>query len=254
MTQETVEVKISDYYYNKEYINNALNALQPGIKSIALQSTNNKTKTYRITLTDNTYFDFNVVDGSDGATGPKGDTGATGPQGPKGDTGDTGPQGPKGDTGAKGATGATGPQGPKGDTGDTGPQGPKGDTGTKGDTGATGPQGPKGDTGATGAQGPKGDTGATGPQGATGKGITNIQKTSTSGLVDTYTITYSDNTTSTFTVTNGADGADGDDANIDLSDYVTVTYLEQVLDDYATSTQLQALADLIGDIEEDMNS
>ena len=42
------------------------------------------------------------------------------------------------------------------------------------------------------------------PQGATGKGITSITKTGTSGLVDTYTITYSDNTTSTFTVTNGA--------------------------------------------------
>jgi len=36
-----------------------------------------------------------------------------------------------------------------------------------------------------------------------GKSITNIAKTSTSGLEDTYTITYNDNTTSTFTVTNG---------------------------------------------------
>lgn len=36
-----------------------------------------------------------------------------------------------------------------------------------------------------------------------GKGITSITKTSTSGLVDTYTITYSDNTTYTYTVTNG---------------------------------------------------
>ena len=44
--------------------------------------------------------------------------------------------------------------------------------------------------------------------GAAGKGITNISKTGTSGLVDTYTITYTDNTTSTFTVTNGASGAD----------------------------------------------
>ncbi len=40
----------------------------------------------------------------------------------------------------------------------------------------------------------------------TGKVITNISKT-TSGLVDTYTITYSDNTTYQFTVTNGADGS-----------------------------------------------
>lgn len=41
------------------------------------------------------------------------------------------------------------------------------------------------------------------------KGVVSIAKTSTSGLNDTYTITYSDNTTSTFTVTNGEDGEDG---------------------------------------------
>lgn len=55
----------------------------------------------------------------------------------------------------------------------------------------------------------KGDTGSTGPQGetgATGNGIASITKTSTSGLVDTYTITYTDGTTSTFEVTNGEDG------------------------------------------------
>jgi hypothetical protein len=44
--------------------------------------------------------------------------------------------------------------------------------------------------------------------GAAGKGISNITKTGTSGLVDTYTITYTDATTSTFTVTNGSSGAD----------------------------------------------
>lgn len=36
-----------------------------------------------------------------------------------------------------------------------------------------------------------------------GKGITSIAKTSTNGLVDTYTITYNDGTTSTYTVKNG---------------------------------------------------
>lgn len=36
-----------------------------------------------------------------------------------------------------------------------------------------------------------------------GKGIASITKTATSGLVDTYTITYSDGYTTTFTVTNG---------------------------------------------------
>lgn len=69
--------------------------------------------------------------------------------------------------------------------------------GAKGDTGATGPQGPKGDTG---------DTGPTGPTGATGNGIQSIAKTGTSGLVDTYTITFTNGTTTTFTVTNGQDG------------------------------------------------
>lgn len=41
-------------------------------------------------------------------------------------------------------------------------------------------------------------------------GIQSIAKTSTAGLVDTYTITYSDASTSTFTVTNGAKGDTGD--------------------------------------------
>ena len=36
-----------------------------------------------------------------------------------------------------------------------------------------------------------------------GKGISSISKTSTSGLVDTYTITLTDGTKSTVTVTNG---------------------------------------------------
>lgn len=42
--------------------------------------------------------------------------------------------------------------------------------------------------------------------GKDGRGIVSITLTGTSGLVDTYTITYTDNTTSTFTVTNGEDG------------------------------------------------
>lgn len=40
-------------------------------------------------------------------------------------------------------------------------------------------------------------------------GIQNIEKTGTSGIVDTYTITYADESTSTFTVTNGAKGDTG---------------------------------------------
>lgn len=47
-------------------------------------------------------------------------------------------------------------------------------------------------------------------KGQAGQSIKGIKKTSTSGLVDTYTITYNDGTTSTFTVTNGAKGDKGD--------------------------------------------
>ena len=43
-----------------------------------------------------------------------------------------------------------------------------------------------------------------------GKGISGVAKTGTVGLVDTYTITYSDGATTTFNVTNGAKGDKGD--------------------------------------------
>ena len=51
-------------------------------------------------------------------------------------------------------------------------------------------------------KGTKGDTGATGQTGATGNGISSVTKTSTSSNVDTYTITYTNGTTTTFDVTN----------------------------------------------------
>lgn len=56
-----------------------------------------------------------------------------------------------------------------------------------------------------------------GEAGDDGNGIVSIAKTATSGLVDTYTITYSNGTTSTFDVTNGADGTDGNDGNDGVS-------------------------------------
>ncbi len=45
--------------------------------------------------------------------------------------------------------------------------------------------------------------------GVDGRGIISIEITNTEGLVDTYTITYTDYTTSTFTVTNGEQGIQG---------------------------------------------
>lgn len=43
-----------------------------------------------------------------------------------------------------------------------------------------------------------------------GKGIVSVTKTNTDGLIDTYTILFNDDTTSTFTITNGAKGDKGD--------------------------------------------
>ncbi|MEB5681826.1 YadA-like family protein [Enterobacter hormaechei] len=131
------------------------------------------------------------INGTDGAKGEKGDTGATGAKGDKGDTGATGAKGDKGDTGATGA---------KGDKGDTGATGAKGD---KGDTGATGAKGDKGDTGVTGAKGEKGDAGATGMKGD--KGDTGAQ-----GIAGR----------------NGRDGADGHNGK----DGVTTTVTQRQLD------------------------
>ena len=49
---------------------------------------------------------------------------------------------------------------------------------------------------------------AQGVQGETGNGISSIKLTNTDGLVDTYTIYFTDGTTTTFTVTNGKDSND----------------------------------------------
>lgn len=70
---------------------------------------------------------------------------------------------------------------------------------------------------------PKGDKGDTGNTGATGNGIATISKTGSSGLVDTYTVTYTNGQTSTFTVTNGEDGEDGNAATISVGGTTTGT-------------------------------
>lgn len=75
-------------------------------------------------------------------------------------------------------------------------------------SGATGIQGPQGERGIQGIQGEQGIQGIQGPQGiqgVAGVGITSITKTSTSGNVDTYTILFTNNTTTTFQITNGDD-------------------------------------------------
>ena len=78
-----------------------------------------------------------------------------------------------------------------------------------------------------------------------GKSIVSVTLTSSVGLVDTYTITYTDATTSTFTVTNGQDGTDGTDgtdgrgiisitktASHGLIDTYTITYSDRTTSTY----------------------
>jgi hypothetical protein len=57
-----------------------------------------------------------------------------------------------------------------------------------------------------GPQGERGPQGANGADGFDGNGITSITKTATDGNVDTYTILFTNGTSTTFTVTNGKDG------------------------------------------------
>ena len=54
--------------------------------------------------------------------------------------------------------------------------------------------------------GPQGPQGETGQRGEDGVSIVSVDLTSSDGLVDIYTITYSDGTTSNFIVSNGKDG------------------------------------------------
>lgn len=70
--------------------------------------------------------------------------------------------------------------------------------------------------------------GANGTNGTDGRGIVSILKTGTSGNVDTYTITYTDSTTSTFTVTNGTGAGDMTKAVYDQNDNGIVDNAEKV--------------------------
>lgn len=79
-------------------------------------------------------------------------------------------------------------------------------------------------------------------KGANGVGIANITKTGTVGLVDTYTITYTDSTASTFDVTNGDDGTDGRDLELQKS----LTHIQWRYVGDSTWIDLVALSDING--------
>lgn len=114
----------------------------------------------------------------------------------------------------------------------------KGEKGDKGDTGATGA------AGAQGPQGIQGVAGAAGAAGATGNGIDNVAWTSnsggqpqgTQGTTDTYTITYTDASTDTFVVTNGADGVGATATGYIFNTYNSATGTASTITSGATTT------------------
>lgn len=86
-----------------------------------------------------------------------------------------------------------------------GHDGKDGKDGKDGVNGQDGADGKDGQDGAPGLNGLDGRDGTNGKDGHDGRGILNISGPVSSGLIDTYTIHYDDNTTSTFSITNGKD-------------------------------------------------
>lgn len=129
-----------------------------------------------------------------------------------------------------GTTTASISDGPKGDTGPAGPAGSQGVSITNASINSYGyliiTLSNNTTINAGLAQGSGSGGSGTGPAGV---GIQSIAKTSTSGLVDTYTITLTDGNTSTFTVTNGATGATGPQGPKGDSATFTATVENEVL-------------------------
>lgn len=78
--------------------------------------------------------------------------------------------------------------------------------GANGRDGTNGSNGADGRDGRDGQNGKNGKDGQDGARGKDGNGILSIAKTGSEGNVDTYTISFTDGTSSTFTITNGKDG------------------------------------------------
>ena len=211
-----------------------------GITSITGPVTVGLTDTYTIHYSDNTTSTFTVTNGAAGAPGTPGTNGTDGEDG-RGIVSITGPtvNGLQNtytihysDNTTSTFTVTNGQDGINGTNGTNGTNGQDGEDG-RGITSITGPEtnglvdtytihysdnttstftvtnGQDGINGTNGTNGIDGTNGTNGQDGEDGRGITSITGPETNGLVDTYTIHYSDNTTSTFTVTNGQDGING---------------------------------------------
>ncbi len=152
-----------------------------GIQSIIKTGTSGLVDTYTITYTDGTTSTYEVANGAPGANGSNGANGQDGQDGfsPVVNTVTAG------DSTVVTITDASGLHTFVVRNGEQGP------------VGATGPQGPAG---------PAGPAGTNGTNGQDGRGIQSITGPVSNGLVDTYTINFTDGTTYTFDVTNGTNG------------------------------------------------
>ncbi len=105
-------------------------------------------------------------------------------------------------------------------------------------------------------RGARGETGATGATGATGNGISSIAKTGTSGLVDTYTITFTNNNTTTFTVTNGKGiSSISKTGTSGLVDTYTITYNDGTTSTFeVTNSNLSSILEILGLDTDDYDS
>lgn len=91
-------------------------------------------------------------------------------------------------------------------------------------------------SGAQGIQGPQGIQGVQGERGETGNGIASVTKTSTAVLVDTYTITFTDGTTTTFNVQNGRGIATVEKTGSSgLADAYTITFTDGTTQNYVVN-------------------
>ena len=135
----------------------------------------------------------------------------------------TGPQGPKGEQGIQGPKGDKGEQGIAGTTGERGPIGPQGLQGPKGDIGPTGPQGLQGIPGVKGEQGEKGEDGLT--TSIEIKGSVYEHSEGKIKLPNLATEEYVGEQIKQAQINGGGN------AEIDLSDYATKSYVDNAIEE-----------------------
>lgn len=93
---------------------------------------------------------------------------------------------------------------------------------------------------------PRGDKGDTGNTGATGNGIVNTEYISSSGLVDTYHVNYTNGGHDSFTVTNGRDGS-GSATDVQINGTsITSNNVANILTEsaYSSSNKIATMSDL----------